>query len=127
MCAVLCTRVMDTHAPDNRKIKQQSVLLIFVLKHFQTHKRQPTERDGKVLHFLLEHCNQTTWNTEKEAREEEGGSEGGSERASERVCMCVFLAGSLKCSNLLLPYILRCHGYRLEGHSQALSAPLTLC
>lgn len=39
-----------------------------------------------MLHFLLEHCNQTTWNTEKEAREEEGGREGG----SEHVCVCVF-------------------------------------
>lgn len=36
----LCVCVIDTHTRDNRKIKQQSVLLIFVLKHFHTHQRQ---------------------------------------------------------------------------------------
>ncbi len=31
------------------------------------------------------------------------------------VYVCEILAGALKCSSLLLPDILRCHGYRLAG------------
>lgn len=47
---------------------------------------------------------------------------------SEEVGECVFLAGSLKRSSLLLPDILRYHGYRLAERNPApLSASLTLC
>lgn len=75
------------------------------------------------VYFLQERSNHKTRGSEKEAREEEGGSE----EVREFVSVCVFLARALKFSSLLLPDILRYHGYRLAGDSPALSASLTLC
>lgn len=70
------------------------------------------------VYFLQEQSNHKTRGSEEE---------GGSEEVRELVSVCVFLAEALKFSSLLLPDILRYHGYMLAGDSPALSASLTLC
>lgn len=82
---------------------------------------EPREGDGEGvgLYFLQEQSNHKTWHWEKRRPRGRGRERG------NRVWVSVFLAGAVKCSALLLPDILRYHGYRFTGHGPALSAPST--